>query len=134
MGGLRDATVTVGQVLRMTAAGSGSRASYWYFISSEPAEGITLSIGERDGAITAAPTAAGSVYRDGAGARRLRVRGDGFTFTVTANCPRIAVADVPSFEVEVSQTFRRTARRIRRLRGEIVVEGGPTRSGSEHEH
>ena len=60
VGGLRDTSVTVGQSVSMTAAGSGSEASYWYFISSEPAEGITLSIGERDGAVTVTAAAAGT--------------------------------------------------------------------------
>ncbi len=121
VGGLSDATVTVGQSVSMTATGSGSRASYWYFISSEPAQGITLSIGERDGAVTVTAASAGAYTVT------VRVRDDygcsaTGTFTVTVNCPDIAVADVRSFEVEVNRTFRRTA----------AVSGGcGTRSSSK---
>ena len=109
VGGLNDATATVGQVLRMTAAGSGSRASYWYFISSEPAEGITLSIGERDGAITATPSAAGTytvtvTVKDADGC----IGTCAFTLKV---CPVITVSQSPStVRVRAGATTTVTAR------------------------
>ena len=59
VGGLRDTSVTVGRSVTMTAEGSGSEASYWYFISSDPDEGISPSIHERNGAITVTTAAAG---------------------------------------------------------------------------
>ena len=107
--GLRDTSLTVGAPIEnIQARGSGSQASYWYSISSDPAEGITLSIGERDGNITGTTAAAGTytvtvTVRDDHGCS-----GRG-TFTMTVNCPGIAIADIRSFEVEVNQPFSRTA-------------------------
>ncbi len=107
--GLRDTSLTVGAPIEnIQARGSGSLASYWYFISSDPAEGITLSIGERDGAVAVTAAAAGTYTVT------VRVRDDHQctgrgTFTVTVTCPGIAIADIRSFEVRVNQAFLRTA-------------------------
>ncbi len=107
--GLRDTSLTVGAPIEnIQARGSGSQASYWYSISSDPAEGITLSIGERNGNITGTTAAAGTytvtvTVRDDHGCT-----GRG-TFTITAQCGEITYSGPATVTVQAGGSRTATA-------------------------
>ena len=110
--GLRDVTVEVGASVSLTAAAQGGGEAHTYSLSILPESALDLEIGTSSGSITGTArtpgtytvsvTASADDVPDNCPAGRR-------SFTVEVPCPRIAFADIRSFEVEVNQTFTRTA-------------------------
>ncbi len=107
VGGIEDATITLGGSVSMTAAAAGGAAPHAYAMSVSPETGSGLSIGEEDGSITGTPTAAGTYTVTvtatdddgcvGAGAFTLKV------------CPVITVGGLRDTTITLGQAVSMTA-------------------------